>query len=305
MSPKQYKRFALITLISILVIIPLITALLVYFVGIYLLPVGIGLMIISLVGLFLFLYLKKPVEDKGESDFEEYIDKLANKLGGYLFKDKTLTIEADNVSCVSYIYVSKRGVFSIETIKGSWIAGRNNEQRWRVLYGLAFTKETFYNPIMKNRSNVSSLKAILGEDINIYPLEVLISPSLMGAESDRPIRKDKLEEVITEKEEVLTEKKVKDIYLKLLNYQANDLSKITCPKCRSGKLVLAIDEDNNKYYKCDVCDYVNRNILSVESGNKCPICGDFLVLKKGRPHSFYQCHNPECGHILHQDSVKK
>ena len=64
-----------------------------------------------------------------------------------------------------------------------------------------------------------------------------------------------------------------------------------CPNCLEGKLVLA-----DGIYKCDKCDYEIKNKLAVESNNRCPKCGHFLVWKRGNRFikKSLSCSNPNC-----------
>ena len=71
---------------------------------------------------------------------------------------------------------------------------------------------------------------------------------------------------------------------------------IACPRCQNGHLI-RVDENNKTIYKCNECDYINSNVLSVISGKRCPECNDFLILRRDRMHKrFYKCHNPDCSY---------
>ncbi len=67
-----------------------------------------------------------------------------------------------------------------------------------------------------------------------------------------------------------------------------------CPKCKSGHLVR---RDN--FYGCSnypYCKY-SVNIKAVEENKKCPYCGDYLVLRKGKYGTFYGCNSyPKCNY---------
>ena len=74
-----------------------------------------------------------------------------------------------------------------------------------------------------------------------------------------------------------------------------------CPWCKSGHLVVRESEVNKKsFYGCSnfpYCSYTNDDMKSVYFNNRCPDCGDFLVLRKGRYGTFFGCHNyPRCKH---------
>ena len=68
-----------------------------------------------------------------------------------------------------------------------------------------------------------------------------------------------------------------------------------CPNCLDGTLVLV-----DGVYHCDKCDYEIRNKLAVESNNRCPECGHFLLLKRGNRFikSIVACSNPLCSYKI-------
>ena len=59
-----------------------------------------------------------------------------------------------------------------------------------------------------------------------------------------------------------------------------------------------------QFYGCSnypYCKYTNNDMLSVRRNNRCPRCGDFLVVKKGPYGTFIGCHNyPRCDFKLKQ-----
>lgn len=72
-----------------------------------------------------------------------------------------------------------------------------------------------------------------------------------------------------------------------------------CPWCKSGRLIIRrSDIDGSSFYGCSnfpYCSYTNSDVKAVYNNNRCPECGDFLVLRKGRYGTFLGCHNfPRC-----------
>ncbi len=72
-----------------------------------------------------------------------------------------------------------------------------------------------------------------------------------------------------------------------------------CPWCKSGHLVIKKSEtDEKSFYGCSnfpYCTYTNNDMKAVYFNHRCPECGDFLVLRKGRYGTFFGCHNyPRC-----------
>lgn len=74
---------------------------------------------------------------------------------------------------------------------------------------------------------------------------------------------------------------------------------VTCPHCKSGKLVVRSSELNGrKFYGCSnypFCGYTINDFRAVDRNKRCPVCGDFLIYRKGPYGSFFGCHGyPRC-----------
>ena len=83
-----------------------------------------------------------------------------------------------------------------------------------------------------------------------------------------------------------------------------------CPWCKSGYLVVRKSEVNGKsFYGCSnfpYCSYTNNDMKAVYYNNRCPECGDFLVLRKGKYGTFFGCHNyPRCTYTQQNAETKK
>lgn len=78
-------------------------------------------------------------------------------------------------------------------------------------------------------------------------------------------------------------------------------SEYLCPWCKSGHLGVRTSEvDGKSFYGCSnypYCTYTNYDMKAVYNNNRCPECGDFLVLRKSKYGTFLGCHNyPRCKH---------
>ena len=87
----------------------------------------------------------------------------------------------------------------------------------------------------------------------------------------------------------------------VLNADSSDkkVEQIYCPDCKKGKLVLRTNGSSGEaFYGCSnypYCKYTIHDRKAVLSGKRCPICGDFLIKRKGKRGYFYGCHNyPDC-----------
>jgi len=73
---------------------------------------------------------------------------------------------------------------------------------------------------------------------------------------------------------------------------------IKCPYCGSGHLVLRETKSGDHFYGCSnypMCSYRIFDLEAVKKKHHCPVCGDFLVERKGANSSFYGCNSyPSC-----------
>ena len=94
---------------------------------------------------------------------------------------------------------------------------------------------------------------------------------------------------------------VKEIEDKCLVYKdesiLKDSNEIFCPRCKSGHLILQHYNDRI-FYRCSnypYCKYSINDLHLLTNKEKCPICGDFLIIRKGKFGKFKGCHNyPYC-----------
>lgn len=92
--------------------------------------------------------------------------------------------------------------------------------------------------------------------------------------------------------------------------EAKEKNEYLCPWCKSGHLVVRKSEiDGKSFYGCSnfpYCTYTNNDMKAVYHNNRCPECGDFLVLRKGRYGTFFGCHNfPRCKHTQQNVDTEK
>ena len=76
-------------------------------------------------------------------------------------------------------------------------------------------------------------------------------------------------------------------------------TEITCPRCKTGRLVLRANErDGTRFCGCSnypYCSYSIDDLTAVSRNSRCRKCGDFLIFRKGRYGAFFGCHNyPRC-----------
>ena len=91
---------------------------------------------------------------------------------------------------------------------------------------------------------------------------------------------------------------------------AKEEKEYLCPWCKSGHLVKRKSEiDGKSFYGCSnypYCTYKNNDMKSIYYNNRCPECGDFLVLRNGKFGTFFGCHNyPRCKYTQQTAANKK
>ena len=119
------------------------------------------------------------------SPIQFYFDK--GKLGEYLTYKNLRSAEKNGAKFLFNIYIPKgeeetteidvlmihaKGLFVFESKNYSgWIFGSEHQKNWyqTLPQGKGRSrKESFYNPIMQNRTHIKHLKALVGEDIPTY-----------------------------------------------------------------------------------------------------------------------------------------
>lgn len=86
---------------------------------------------------------------------------------------------------------------------------------------------------------------------------------------------------------------------------------ILCPRCGSGRLrIKERGSDRKKFIGCSnypYCRYTidGKYLKDVQRNARCPECGDFLVLRKGRYGLFYSCVNRGCDHTENYEKGDK
>ena len=70
-----------------------------------------------------------------------------------------------------------------------------------------------------------------------------------------------------------------------------------CPKCGEGRMLLRKSAKGRVYYGCEKypdCDFVSWDRPVAD---KCPVCGSYMVLKRGGKDAMYHvCANETCRH---------
>ena len=81
---------------------------------------------------------------------------------------------------------------------------------------------------------------------------------------------------------------------------------ILCPRCKTGYLLARKNESMNRFFvgcsNYPRCDYTLPDFTILTTNKRCPECGGFLTLRRGRYGRFYGCTNyPICRHTEQVD----
>lgn len=83
------------------------------------------------------------------------------------------------------------------------------------------------------------------------------------------------------------------------------INTIECPRCK-GKMKVN-SQFGNRFYGCTnypLCDH-SVNDMSIDVGQKCPKCGDYLIKRKGRYGTFYGCNSYKYQICDYTQSIKE
>ncbi len=179
---------------------------------------------------------------------------------------------------IDHIVISDFGIFVIETknYKG-WIVGSENAEFWtQVIYR---RKEKLYNPIRQNFGHIKALKNCLHEYPNVVYKSIIVFPSKadikVNTTTDVIYLQNLLETIRKYSQINLSETDKENIYNKI------------------SSLNLAETFNKRKHVKA-----IKQRIQKRENAinaNKCPRCGNDLIMRNGKYGNFLGCKSyPYC-----------
>lgn len=211
---------------------------------------------------------------------EVLVAKVLSKLDGKFINNYIFLDRFDKSHQIDHIFISRRGVFIIETKNYSgMIFGKENQENWVQVLAYGNVKNKFYNPVKQNETHYKMIKALIRfKYIPIYSCVVFVHGDLTGVEAEDVFNLDYLHDFIEEKPIKISESQVDMIYNFLDDKRAKEIS----------------DDEHSASV---------RNMLDNIENNICPICGGKLVKKEGSYGEFYGCSNyPKCKFSKHGDN---
>ena len=241
--------------------------------------VTVVLWIIAIIGIIVAIIVKKNMTQVVGFAGEYWVQKELNKLPGeYLFlSDVMLEIDGKTTQ-IDHIVFSKYGIFVIETKqRNTYITGNEHDKYWVVKAGRK--KHYMYNPIHQNYGHKKAIEQILGLDDNqVIDIVCVSGQANLRIKSNKVVRVERLvDRILFEKEE-----KIEDYVSMAHRINAMNI----------------VDKNYRKQHIEDIKENINNNNEELRKEvvmNRCPRCGNELVIRKGKTGEFVGCLSfPKC-----------
>ena len=241
--------------------------------------VTVVLWIIAIIGIIVAIIVKKNMTQVVGFAGEYWVQKELNRLPGeYLFlSDVMLEIDGKTTQ-IDHIVFSKYGIFVIETKqRNTYITGNEHDKYWIVKAGRK--KHYMYNPIHQNYGHKKAIEQILGLDDNqVIDIVCVSGQANLRIKSNKVVRVERLvDRILFEKEE-----KIEDYVSMAHRINAMNI----------------VDKNYRKQHIEDIKENINNNTEELRKEvvmNRCPRCGNELVIRKGKTGEFVGCLSfPKC-----------
>lgn len=251
----------------------------------------------------------------------------------HVFHDVYLKKEDGTTTQLDHIVVNRTGIFVIETKNYTgWIFGNERQRNWtQMIYK---NKQTFYNPVLQNRTHVKALKRLLQLENHVHSIIVFSNSATLKfkepfttasvinttqlkktilnyrdvvfSNGEVTAFKEKLTDVISTINE--NKREIKRQHIKQVKEAANITPrKKTTPRKNTSKLLDTKVKKNgeiveNSTVEDGVVATVEAEPLSNQSLEQskteiklCPNCRNKLIEKRGKYGKFYGCAGyPKC-----------
>lgn len=217
--------------------------------------------------------IKGVIGEKTISSILYFLDKTKFKV-----INNVVLKSGEKTSQIDHIVISDFGIFVIETknYKG-WILGGENSEYWtQVIYK---RKEKLYNPIRQNLGHIRALKSCLKEYPNIEYKSIIVFSS------KAEIKVNTITDVVNSYRLIATIKR----------YSGKNLTETEKENIfqKINALNLIDTYDKRQHIK-SIKQRIKKRENSIRE-NKCPQCGDNLIIRKGKFGKFLGCKSyPKC-----------
>ncbi len=267
------------------------------------------------------------ITDKGRlGEYMTYKQlKSYEKQGAKFLFNVYIPKENEETTEIDIIMLCRKGIFVFESKNYSgWIFGSEWQKNWYQTLPVGrgkSRKESFYNPIMQNKSHIKHLKNLIGKNVSVWSIIVFSERCTLKnvnvTSNDIAVinRNQVLVAVsaaLKNNTDSLSDMEVIDAYNKLLPYTKVDYAlKQQHVLNIQRNYIESIDpmemnelqkESTNKALKCNVMTIQDETL-------KCPKCGAALVLREAKKggnigKEFYGCSNfPKCRYIKNKEII--
>ena len=241
--------------------------------------VTVVLWIIAIIGIIVAIIVKKNMTQVVGFAGEFWVQKELNKLPGeYLFLSDVMLEVDGKTTQIDHIVFSKYGIFVIETKqRNTYITGNEHDKYWIVKAGRK--KHYMYNPIHQNYGHKKAIEQILGlDDKQVLDIVCVSGQANLRIKSNKVVRVERLvDRILFEKEE-----KIQDYVSMAHRINAMNI----------------VDKKYRKQHIEDIKENINNNTEELRKEvvmNRCPRCGNELVIRKGKTGEFIGCLSfPKC-----------
>ena len=241
--------------------------------------VTVVLWIIAIIGIIVAIIVKRNMTQVVGFAGEFWVQKELNKLPGeYLFLSDVMLEVDGKTTQIDHIVFSKYGIFVIETKqRNTYITGNEHDKYWIVKAGRK--KHYMYNPIHQNYGHKKAIEKILGLDDNqVIDIVCVSGQANLRIKSNKVVRVERLvDRILFEKEE-----KIEDYVSMAHRINAMNI----------------VDKNYRKQHIEDIKENINNNNEELRKEvvmNRCPRCGNELVIRKGKTGEFIGCLSfPKC-----------
>lgn len=205
----------------------------------------------------------------GENKVKRCLRRIKSR-DDYIIPNLVIINEMGFTSQIDHIFITKKGIFSIEVKNYSGkIFGKDSDRNWS--QKTLKNKNIFYSPVKQNFTHMFELSKLLEDKYNINNVVIFVEGNISNVTSDFTFTLSGFARYFNELDECLTISEVKDVYDRLIDYKENH-------KVKNHEHI-----ENIKAKQ----DMINSNI--------CPRCGSELVEREGKYGSFMACPNyPDC-----------
>ncbi len=236
------------------------------------------ILIFFFVAVILGAWYRRPQAkgERGEKRVSSCLDSLSSQykvINDLVLKTKTGYTQIDHV------VISNYGVFVIETKNYSgWIYGSESKLKWKQTFRRSSYE--FYNPIFQNKAHISALRAQLPD---LY--RVLFVPIVVFTGSCEL-------KVYATNVDVI---KIRELKSTIKSYSENNIGDAMIELIYNRLLQLNKSQEYSKEEHIQHIRQCEQETQKAIYSGRCPLCGGYLIERKGKFGKFYGCSNyPKC-----------